>query len=230
MSDRIARRESPRAGSAAASFAPRADALVVFARAPALGEVKTRLAAEVGDATALAIYRRLAEQVLSAVQANGRYSITVAFAPGSARRAMREWLGTSVALRPQTSGDLGTRMAGAIADAIAAGAERVVVIGTDCPQVTAAVVMEAFGRLDAADVVLGPAADGGYYLIGMARLHSLLFDDVPWSSPDTLRITLESARRAGLSVALLEERRDIDTAEDWRAWLASGAQTLGPAP
>ena len=202
--------------------------LIVFARAPEVGRVKTRLAAEVGDSTALAIYRRLAERVLAAVQANGSYSITVAYAPGGARRAMREWLGTEVALRPQAGGDLGARMAGAIGDAIAAGAERVVVIGTDCPQVTAAVVQEAFDRLDAADLVLGPAMDGGYYLIGMARLHSRLFEDVPWSSPDTLRITLESARAAGLSVELLEQRRDIDTADDWRAWLASEGQAFDP--
>jgi hypothetical protein len=141
---------------------------------------------------------------------------------------MRDWLGTEVALRPQISGDLGARMAGAIADAISAGADRVVVIGTDCPQVTAAVVQEAFDRLEAADVVLGPAADGGYYLIGMAQPHSLLFENVPWSSPDTLRTTLQSARAAGLSVALLEKRRDIDTADDWRAWLASEAHASDP--
>jgi rSAM/selenodomain-associated transferase 1 len=206
----------------------RRHALIVFARAPEVGRVKTRLAAEVGDSTALAIYRRLAEQVLSAVQSDGRYSITVAYAPGSARRAMREWLGTSVALRPQSGGDLGARMTGVIVDAISAGAERVVVIGTDCPDVNADVVEGAFDRLAGADLVLGPATDGGYYLIGMSRLHPALFEEVPWSSPDTLRITLELARAAGLSIALLEERRDIDTAADWRAWLASGAQASSP--
>ena len=188
--------------------------------------MKTRLAAEVGDPTALAIYRRLAEQVLAAVRMEADYSITVAYAPGSAGRAVREWLGTSVALRPQSGGNLGARMAGAIADAKSSGAQRVVVIGTDCPEVTAAVVKEAFDRLGGVDVVLGPATDGGYYLIGMARLHSMLFEDVPWSSPETLRITLELARGAGLSIALLEERRDVDTVDDWRAWLASEAQAF----
>jgi rSAM/selenodomain-associated transferase 1 len=196
-------------------------ALIVFARAPEPGYVKTRLAAELGAEEALSVYRRLAERVVAAVHAAGSYSVTVAYTPPGAEPLMRRWLGTSVALRPQSDGDLGERMATAVADAFSAGAERVVVIGTDCPEVSADVVEEAFTRLDAADVVLGPASDGGYYLIGMSRLHRALFDDVPWSSADTLRATLERARAHGLSIALLEQRRDIDTAADWRTWLAS---------
>ena len=196
-------------------------ALIIFARAPELGQVKTRLAAELGADAALSIYRRLAEKVISAVQRTESYSVTVAYTPQSAEQAMREWLGTSVAFRPQSPGDLGERMASAIAEAISGGAERVVVTGTDCLDVTATVVEEAFERLADADVVLGPATDGGYYLIGMSRLHTTLFHDIPWSSPATLHVTLERARTGGLSVALLDERRDIDTADDWRAWLAS---------
>jgi rSAM/selenodomain-associated transferase 1 len=166
--------------------------------------------------------------VVAAVQLPGSYSVTVAYTPPGAEPLMRRWLGTSMALRPQSDGDLGERMAIAVADAFSAGARRVVVIGTDCPDVTAGVVEEAFTRLDAADVVLGPAGDGGYYLIGMSRLHRELFEGIPWSSSDTLRATLEQARARGLSVALLEERRDIDTAADWRAWLAATRQPSEP--
>ncbi|MFN2564187.1 MAG: TIGR04282 family arsenosugar biosynthesis glycosyltransferase [Gemmatimonadaceae bacterium] len=208
--------------------APR-HALIVFARAPELGCVKTRLAAELGAEAALFIYRTLAERVISAVRAATSYSSRVVFTPERAEPMMREWLGPSVDLQAQAPGDLGERMAASIADAISAGAERVAVIGTDCPDVTVSVVEEAFTRLDAADVVLGPASDGGYYLIGMSRIHSALFADVPWSCPDTLRVTLERARACGLSVALLAERRDIDAAADWRAWLASADQPAGPA-
>jgi uncharacterized protein len=202
-------------------------ALVVFARAPELGRVKTRVAAELGAHAALSAYRRLADHVMAAVQGGERYSLTVAYTPPDAERQMRQWLGWSVSLTPQAEGDLGDRMQRAIADAISNGAERVVVIGTDCPDVTAATVEEAFARLADADIVLGPATDGGYYLIGMSRLHRSVFDDVPWSSPETLRVTLARVRAAGLSVAQLEERRDIDTADDWRAWLASGADQSG---
>jgi rSAM/selenodomain-associated transferase 1 len=203
--------------------------LIIFTRAPELGYVKTRLAAELGAGAALSIYRMLAQRVISAVRGAGSYSLRVVYTPPRAESTMREWLGPSMDLQAQAPGDLGERMAAAIADATSAGAERVVVIGTDCPDVTADVVKEAFTLLDAADVVLGPASDGGYYLIGMSRIHSPLFAGVPWSSPDTLRVTLERARACGLSVALLEERRDIDTAADWRAWLASADQAAGPA-
>ena len=205
---------------------PRRRALIVFARAPELGRVKTRLATELGDGAALSIYRILAERVVDAVR-GGCYSVTVAYTPRYAKRAMREWLGPTVRFRPQSDGDLGARMAVAVDDAIQGGAERVVVIGTDCPAVTAAVVDEAFARLERAEVVLGPAADGGYYLIGMSRLHPALFNGIPWSTPGALCTTLERARATGLAVELLEEQRDIDTAEDWRAWLASMRQDGG---
>ncbi len=133
---------------------------------------------------------------------------------------MRTWLGPSAELRSQCGGGLGDRMAAAIAEAIEGGAERVVVIGTDCPEVDATVVQDAFERLESADVVLGPATDGGYYLIGMSTLQASLFAQIPWSTADTLRVTLERARESGLSIALLEKRSDIDTADDWRHWLA----------
>ena len=209
---------------------PHRRALIVFARAPELGRVKTRLAAEVGDGAALRAYRTLAEQVIAAASASTTYSMTVAYTPPDAEPAMRQWLGPGVMLRPQSGADLGARMAAAIADAISGGAERVVVIGTDCPDVTADVVAEAFTRLGVADVVLGPASDGGYYLIGMSRPHRELFEGVPWSSAETLRATLARARAGGLSVALLDERRDIDTVEHWRAWLASSGQPSGGTP
>lgn len=198
--------------------------LVIFARVPEAGKVKTRIAAELGDEDALSAYRRLAELVIGAVQQAGTYSVTVSYTPDGGGRTMGEWLGPSVGLRPQGGGDLGTRMAAAIAHAMQLGAQGVVVIGTDCPDVTGSVIEHAFDRLTTADVVLGPASDGGYYLIGMTRLHLPLFERVPWSSERTLRVTLERARAIGLSVALLEERRDIDTADDWRAWLARRAQ------
>lgn len=195
--------------------------LIIFARVPRAGHVKTRLAATIGDAAALSAYISLADRVIGAAARSSMYSITVAFTPATGEDAMREWLGPSLTLAPQTEGDLGARMSTAIDAALHQGAQRVVVIGTDCPELTAPIIEDAFERLATADVVLGPASDGGYYLIGMSRLHVALFEDVPWSSPATLQVTLAHAKRLELSVALLDERRDIDTAADWRAWLAS---------
>lgn len=136
---------------------------------------------------------------------------------------MRSWLGDAFAYEPQSEGDLGERMAAAISARLEEGAARVVLIGTDCPTVSAATVRAAFDALDSGDVVFGPAADGGYYLIGMRRLHDSLFLGIPWSSERTLRESLERVRAAGLRVALLDVMRDIDTAEDWRAYGGAGA-------
>jgi uncharacterized protein len=198
-----------------------ARALVVFARAPELGRVKTRLAAAIGDAAALACYRELGERVTRAVATLRDCRTVVAFTPREGRGATVAWLGEALAYEPQCDGDLGDRMADAVARHEREGASRIVVVGTDCPDVDAAVVEEAFARLDDADVVLGPALDGGYYLIALrapvARARRL-FEEVPWSAPDTLAVTLQRAEEAGVRVTLLAPLRDVDTVEDLEAW------------
>lgn len=201
------------------------DHIVVFARAPILGQVKTRLASETGQARALEIYRALTERVLAAVQRVGA-QVIVAYTPADAGSMMRAWLGTSVAQEPQADGDLGTRMAAAFVTRMADGADRVVIVGTDCPTITRETITAALTALDDADVVFGPALDGGYYLIAARALHDALFRDVPWSSASTLDVSLARAREAGLRVTLLTLMRDIDTIEDWRAY----GERLPPLP
>lgn len=192
------------------------DAIILMARAPEPGRVKTRLAAEMGDEQALAIYRELAEGVAAALRKAGP-RVTVSFTPTDAEPMMRDWLGDDFRYEPQGSGDVGARMASAIASRFAAGADRVVVVGSDCPTMTPEALRAAFSALADADVVLGPAMDGGYYLVGVSAPQDALFHDVPWSSGNVLRVSLERARDAGLRVTMLPEMRDIDTAADWRA-------------
>ena len=213
--------------------APPLPVLVVFARAPERGRVKTRLAASVGEAAALACYRELGRAVVDAVRAptgeGGRaaWRTVVAHTPPDGAPALAAWLDPdgrgALAYEPQVDGDLGARMRAAVERALAAGAPRVVVVGTDCPDVDAAVVGEALAALDAADVVLGPALDGGYYLVGVRHPRPEIFAGVPWSTPHTLAVTLQRAQSAGLTVALLAPLRDIDTAADWEAWRAGGS-------
>ncbi len=200
-----------------------ASTLVIVARAPELGRVKTRLAAALGAERALAIYRELGVIVARAVTGAAATTI-VAYTPAESGPLMREWLGDGLAYEAQCDGDLGARMAATIAARLAEGAERVVVIGADCPTVDADLVRAAFDALDRSDVVLGPAHDGGYYLIGMTRLHDSLFADMPWSGPVTCATTLERARLAGLAVHLLPAMRDIDTADDWDAYARDDAE------
>ena len=206
--------------------------LVIFARAPERGRVKTRLAAAIGDDAALAAYRLLGARVAAAVRPSTMdgggvpdWHTVVAHTPRDASAALAAWLEPAagpLTYEPQADGDLGARMRAAIERAVAGGAPRVVVVGTDCPDVDAAVVSEALAALDTADVVLGPALDGGYYLVGVRapadRACAALFEGVPWSAPDTLAVSLTRAAAAGLAVAQLAPRRDVDTEDDWRWW------------
>jgi rSAM/selenodomain-associated transferase 1 len=192
-------------------------ALIVFLKHPEPGAVKTRLASALGAETAAALYRALAEGVLEAtVPRSGEYETLVFFDPPEAAEAMRAWL-PGVRLRPQCVGDLGARMTAAFARAFERGARRAAIIGTDAPGVTRETVAGALAALDDADVVVGPAEDGGYYLLAFCVPHPELFEDVAWSTPAVLEETLARAATAGLRVRELPRLRDVDTLEDVRA-------------
>jgi len=199
--------------------------LIVFLKEPRPGAVKTRLAAVVGPEAAAELYRALAELVLEATTPGpGEYERLVFFDPPVARRALRAWL-PGVSLRAQSGGDLGERMADAFARGFARGAARVAIVGSDAPALTRETATRALAALDAADVVLGPAEDGGYYLIALREPHPELVRGVDWSTPAVLRQTLERAAAARLSVRQLEPLRDVDTLADLRGeWPALDAR------
>jgi rSAM/selenodomain-associated transferase 1 len=197
---------------------------VIFTRAPRQGRVKTRIAKDLGDARALAIHRELTERTLAAARGLRDAQVVVAHTPADAGDEMRAWLGDDLGYEPQRGRDLGQRMAAAIDARLSSGSSRVVVVGSDVPDLTTAILDEAFTSLHASDVVIGPAADGGYYLIGMKALHRSLFERIPWSSAETLARTLAAIRDAGLGVHLLEILRDVDTVVDWRDWARRNAR------
>jgi rSAM/selenodomain-associated transferase 1 len=199
------------------------DAVLIFVRAPELGRVKTRLAAEIGAPAALRAYRRLAEHALGEARAlEPRASVRVHFNPAHAGDAVHAWLGDGPAYLPQVDDDLGGRMRAAFAQAFAAGLRRVVIIGSDLPDVSAGLLRRAFAELDSSPVVLGPARDGGYYLLGMREMVPGVFDGVPWSTADVLPRTMEILREAGIEPAMLEMLSDVDQAADlpmgWVEW------------
>ena len=140
--------------------------LVVLVRLPRPGEVKTRLAAAIGPEAAAELYRALAEHVLEATTPAGEYERLVFFDPPGALVEMREWL-PGVRLLGQAGADLGARMADAFARAFARGARRVAIVGTDALGVSRETVDAALSALDGTDVVIGPAEDGGYYLLAL---------------------------------------------------------------
>jgi len=197
---------------------PDAHVLGVFVKAPVAGRVKTRLAAAVGPERAAELYRRLGRQVVSGAGSDA-HQTAVWYAPRAGGRLVREWLdGLGVSrFHPQPGGDLGSRLRAAFARHFSEGARRVVIIGSDCPGLDRHVISEAFAALDHHDVVLGPARDGGYYLIGMQGLYEPLFQGMPWSSFAVLNETRAAARALGLTCHLLSPLRDVDTIADARA-------------
>lgn len=213
-------------------------ALIIMTRAPLLGRVKTQIALELGDPVALEAHRILGSLVTRAVSDVPNCDKVIAFTPSIAAVATRQWLGRGFEFESQSAGDLGDRMASAISRRFDLRANRVVLVGIDCPEINSTIVEQAFDLLGHTDVVFGPNCNGGYYLVGVRRPLPLLFAGLPWGSDTILRLSLERASSLGASVALLDERRDIDTADDWRAFArepAAGGKcpqesTPGPPP
>lgn len=198
---------------------PPAEAVLVFVREPVAGRVKTRLAAEIGAQPALRVYARLAEHaVAEARRLRPRAEVRVHFTPADAGAAVRRWLGHGPVYLPQPEGDLGERMEQAFRAAFDDGFERVVIVGSDLPGMSAALLRQAFDLLRRSPVVLGPALDGGYYLLGLrgasSALLTALFEGVPWSTAAVLEYTLQRLRDAGIAPVLLEPLRDVDRAAD----------------
>lgn len=211
----LARRYEPECSEVQPDVAPSGGReVIVFARAPVPGRVKTRLAADLGPERATRIYRWLGRATVDALRP-GPWAVTVYVEPPDdvSTESVRDWLGHGVEYQGQTAGDLGTRMAAAIADALGR-TSAVCVVGTDIPDVHESTVQDAFDALETHDLVLGPATDGGYYLVGLTQPRPELFRDIPWSTDRVLELTLERAHAAGLRVAALEPRTDVDTVED----------------
>ena len=198
-------------------------ALVIFAKAPIPGEVKTRLcppltpdeAATLHGSFVLDMLERTKLAVTTRQLPFHRY---LACAPSSALvffKIMEERQG--VRLLDQVGEDLGQRMHRTSVDLFAKGYKQVIIVGTDVPTLPLSVYQEAFAILGRSDVVLGPALDGGYYLIGLTQPAEKLFAGVPWSTDQVLAVTQQNAKTLGLSVGLTTAWRDVDTITDLQA-------------
>jgi rSAM/selenodomain-associated transferase 2/rSAM/selenodomain-associated transferase 1 len=199
--------------------------LIIFTRYPQPGTAKTRLIPALGAEGAADLQRQMTEQTLAQVeQLRVRYPclVEIWFAGSGDEDAdqqrMQSWLGSSWRYRAQVGQDLGERLIQATGAAFTAGMQRVVVIGTDCPDLSSALMQQAFQRLDQHDLVLGPATDGGYYLIGLRQFIPWLFQQIAWSSEIVLQQTVEAAVEQGLTIAYLEPLTDIDRPNDLPIW------------
>ena len=183
------------------------EALIIFVRTPELGKVKTRLAVGIGDSAALKVYQRLLARTQKLITQLTDIDVFVYHTP-----EIQEWAG--VENKIQTQGDLGERMFSAFESVKKIGYERIVLIGSDCWDLELKHLNQAFELLKDKSLVLGPAKDGGYYLIGTTNPEVILFTGISWSTDLVLEATLEKAKRNSISYDLLETLSDIDFKED----------------
>ena len=186
--------------------------VIVFVKAPRPGFVKTRLAAAIGDQAACDAYRQLTETVLAKLTPLPH--VELRFAPDDTENEIAPWLRNDWTARPQGEGDLGQRMHRAFTDANGPA----IIIGSDCPHLELSDLEAAADTLKEYDLVLGPATDGGYWLIGLNSPCPALFEKIKWSTGEVLQTTLTKAKGNGLSIHLLRELADVDTVEDWSEW------------
>jgi len=191
--------------------------LAVMARTPELRRTKTRLIPALGETGAMQAHIVLVEDTLARLRdlAVADASLWVTDVSGTARG----WAATfGLPLHIQPGGDLGEKMHGIISNLLASGANQVCLIGTDCPGIDAGYIEKAFSALADSDVVIGPAEDGGYGLIGLRDAHAQLFAAVDWGTARVLRQTLARVEAAGLEARVLQPVWDVDTPRDWHRY------------
>jgi len=199
--------------------------LIIFTRYPQPGEVKTRLIPTLGSRRAARLQKEMTRHAMawaSTLGGSASLSVEVHFTGGS-KKLMRRCFASQLPYRHQGEGDLGRRMREAFRDAFRSGVDRAVIIGTDCPALSPDTIDTALKRLRQNDVVLGPATDGGYYLIGLGRELPRIFENIPWGTGEVLEATLARAKHLNLSISLLETLHDVDQPGDLHVWNRVGA-------
>ncbi len=195
------------------------ECIILFTRFPQPGRVKTRMIDRLGPQGAAELHTKMTEQVICQIQPalqTRKIQLQIYFCGGS-QQEMTDWLGGNWTLCIQQGSDLGQRMEHAFAQETQRGAGRILLIGSDCPDITADIIISGLKKLNSHDLVLGPAADGGYYLIGLrapGNKNSILFNSINWGTDQVLEQTLTQAKKGGLSYTLLPQLHDIDRPED----------------
>ncbi|MDM9381063.1 TIGR04282 family arsenosugar biosynthesis glycosyltransferase [Chlorogloeopsis sp. ULAP01] len=194
--------------------------LIIFTRYPESGKTKTRLIPALGNEGAASLHRQMTEYTLLQVKELQKVipvSLEVRFAGGNSQ-LMQDWLGSDLVYQSQGGGDLGKRMERSLVNAFQTGAESAVIIGTDCPSLNTNILAQAFAELQQRNLVLGPAIDGGYYLIGLQYPIPELFTDIDWGTDRVFQQTVDIAHQLNLSVFYLPTLADVDRPEDISIW------------
>lgn len=187
-------------------------ALIIFVKNPEAGKVKTRLAFTLGNEKALEIYIKLIKHtrtIVTSVEAD----IFVLYIATPGNNDL--WQENIFHKKIQHGKSLGDKMLNAFNEMFDSGYENVSIIGSDCIELTAAIINQGFRELESSDLVIGPASDGGYYFLGMKRIHAVLFDNIEWSTGKVLGQTIAVCDNKQLTYTLLPELNDIDVEADW---------------
>lgn len=191
------------------------DCISIFMRTPKLGKVKTRLSGGLSPENILELYNCFVADILDIAQKAGP-PIRIYYHPPNSESVLLPLLGSQHRYFPQKGNDLGGRMAAAFQEGFSHGFDRIVLIGTDCPELTGTILKEAFSGMENSGSVIGPAADGGYYLIGFKAevFIAKLFRDIAWGTQTVFEETMKKYRASGIQPYILPRLNDIDQMED----------------
>jgi rSAM/selenodomain-associated transferase 1 len=186
-------------------------AIIIFVREPVLGRVKTRLAAAIGAKKALKAYELLLQHTYHLVK-NAGTPVYIYYADEVVENDL--WQGGDFIKQQQRGSNLGSRMKHAFNDVFSIGHKKVVIIGSDCYELTTGIISEAFLQLDTTDSVIGPATDGGYYLLGLQKLIPAIFENIAWSTNSVKDETVKILEQNNYSFSLLQTLTDVDEEKD----------------
>jgi len=184
------------------------NALIIFLKIPESGKVKTRLGKEIGYNQAVEVYKKLVDYTISEAEIVSA-DLFLFYSPN-----LPTDINQKHSYRLQKGDGLGKRMQNAFSEVFSLGYKKVIIIGSDCPELNASILETAFKTLEAAEVCIGPATDGGYYLLGMKKLETLLFENKTWSTNTVYDRTINDFRYLNLNYAVLPKLSDLDTVED----------------
>ncbi len=195
--------------------------LIVFVRYPQKGKVKTRLAATIGNSKATEIYKAAAENIINEIKTVPNCNKYIFYSIKEEKDLIKKWLGKGFYYVHQEGNDLGERMRNAFRIVLGHGAEKVIILGTDIPEITSDTISNAITVLENSDTVIGPSNDGGYYLLGMKKFHPNLFENIEYSTSTVLKETINKIKSAQLKNSTLDILHDIDVEDDLKYCLTN---------
>ncbi len=196
------------------------NAIIIFTRLPCKGKVKTRLAKTKGENFAVKFHRTCAEHTFNECKKliSDTNDVYIFYSDVSEKEKMKRWAGKNFSYHQQEGADIGERMCNAFKIIFGAGAKKIILIGTDIPDISSQLITKAVISLDNYDAVLGPAMDGGYYLIGMKKMYDFLFKKINWSTDKVLSDTIIRLKKNNIKTKLIKKLFDIDTEENLENW------------